>query len=147
MPIVSKSVATLRFGGDDLDPDEISEVLGKNPTLGVRKGSVWLTPKGSEVVANSGRWHLRTDEARPADVDQHIAALFSGLTDNLPKWRSLAERYSGNVFVGLFLGRYNEGLSLSAPTLSAIGARGLELDLDIYSDDNQASDAEVTTAG
>lgn len=147
MPTVRKSVASLRFGGDNLDPDEISDALGKKPTLGVRKGGVWVTPKGREIVASSGLWLIRTSEAVPGDIDQHIAALFEGLTEDFPKWQSLAERYDGNIFAGLFLGSSNEGLSLSAATLTAIGMRGLQLGLDIYAASDGESDTEAPADG
>jgi hypothetical protein len=135
MAYVFKTVVSLRFNGDDLDPNELSGALGKEPTIGVKKGSAWISPKGQEIVASSGRWILQTVDEQPGDIDRQIAVLFSGLSDDFTLWRRFAERYNGNIFVGIFLSQFNEGLSISPATLTAIGARGLELGLDIYAND------------
>jgi hypothetical protein len=47
----------------------------------------------------------------------------------------LSGRYGGNLFVGVFLGSSNEGLTLAPETALAIGERGLSLQLDIYERD------------
>jgi hypothetical protein len=132
MPKVYKTAATLRFRGDDLDPIDLSRALGTEPTLGAKKGGVIILPKGRAIVAKSGMWHLKTDDVTPGDIDSQITALFSSLSNDLTQWRDCADRYDGNIFVGIFLSQLNEGLSISSETLSAIGARGLELGLDIY---------------
>lgn len=142
---VSRTVACLRFGGDDLDPDEISSVLGREPTYARRKGDVWLTPKGLRRVAKSGIWILNTDDAEPGDLDQQVAALFSGLSEDFSIWRNFARRYGGDIYTGVFLSQSNEGLSISPLTLNSIGVRGLEFGLDIYSntDDDQKGVSQV----
>lgn len=140
MAPVHRTVACLRFHGDDLYPDELTNAFGKQPTKAAKKGDMLLTPKGRERIANSGMWLLNTDDAEPGDLDRQVAALFSGLSEDFDIWRSFAKRYRGNIFTGLFLRRSNEGLSLSPETLAAIGIRGLELDLDIYEGDDDQDD-------
>jgi hypothetical protein len=133
MAEVQRTAASLRFHGDDLDPEDISRTLGASPTLGRKKGGIWYTPKGKEMIARTGYWSLSAAEETPADLDQQLTKLFSGLSDDVEAFRKLAARFKGNVFVGLFLSGFNEGLSLSPTILDAIGQRGLVLDLDIYS--------------
>ncbi|KAA0698328.1 DUF4279 domain-containing protein [Neorhizobium sp. P12A] len=133
MAEVHESAASLRFHGDDIDPEEISRILGCQPTSGAKKGGLWTTPNGTQVVARTGRWLLKTPQESPGDLDKQVAALFADLRDDLDAWKALAGRFRGNIFVGLFLSTYNEGIGLSPNTLSAIGLRGLELQLDIYS--------------
>lgn len=137
MADVYKTAVSLRFKGDDLDPAELTAALGKEPDIGVRKGGLWVSPKGSELLSATGRWLLSVDDREPGDLDGQIATLFSDLSQDLTTWRRYAERYDGNIFVGLFLSRFNEGLSISPATLSAIGMRGLELGFDIYANDGR----------
>ena len=61
-----------------------------------------------------------------------IRHLLSGFNNDLEAWRSLAGRFRGRVFCGLFLASANDGLTLQPETLLMIGERGLMLDLDIY---------------
>ncbi|MEA1014452.1 DUF4279 domain-containing protein [Sphingosinicella sp. LY1275] len=132
---VRETKLTLRFNGDDLDPEELSERLGAVPTSAVAKGEVWLTANGAERVAATGSWRLRVAGASSEDLDDQINRLFGGLTPSCETWRDLAARYQGNLFVGLFLGSSNEGLTIKPDTAQAVGARGLELQLDIYGTD------------
>ncbi|MGQ3210372.1 DUF4279 domain-containing protein [Shinella sp.] len=136
MAELHRTAACLRFSGDDLDPEEVSRILGTQPTKGVKKGGTHATPKGKEIVARTGMWTLSTPDESPSDLDKQVAALFSVLDGDLDACRALAVRFHGNIFAGLFLSGFNEGLSLSPAKMRAIGARGLILDLDIYSGDD-----------
>lgn len=129
---LSKTAATLRFFGDDLDPGEITSALGQSPTVGVPKGGVWLTFGGVERRAKTGSWRRTTERREPGDLDGHIAELLDPLTQDLDVWRSLTKRFQADIFCGLFLSSGNEGVSLLPSTLAAVGSRGLILDLDIY---------------
>lgn len=133
MAEVHRTTATLRFRGDDIDPEEVSRTLGVQPTKSAKKGGIWITPKGQKIIAGTGFWHLSIPEESPGDLDKQVTELFSMLSDDFDAFRTLAVRFQGNIFVGLFLSGFNEGLSLSPTTVSAIGIRGLVLDLDIYS--------------
>jgi hypothetical protein len=135
MGILHKSAASIGFYGDELDPAEITAGLGAEPTVGVRKGGLWLTSRGAEKVAGTGSWRLRADRREPADLDGQINDLLNGLSDELKLWQSFAARYRGRIFCGLFLASWNEALKLRADTLVRVGERGLFLDLDIYGQD------------
>ena len=127
-----ETAALVGFYGDDLDPREISEALGCEPTVGVKKGGVWRTSRGGEKIAHTGSWRLKVERGSPGDLDGQINQLFDRLSDDAVTWRSFAARFRGVVFCGLFLNTDNEGISLRPQTLFRIGERGLELDLDIY---------------
>ncbi|RYF27679.1 MAG: DUF4279 domain-containing protein [Comamonadaceae bacterium] len=126
------SAASIGFYGDDLDPSEITRKLGCEPTVGVAKGETWVTELGSEKLARTGSWRLVAERLVPADLDAQIALLLSAVNDDLEAWRSLAGRFRGRVFCGVFLASGNDGLTLRPETLLMIGQRGLVLDLDIY---------------
>ncbi|RYC33885.1 DUF4279 domain-containing protein [Lichenibacterium minor] len=128
-----ESVATLRFFGDELIPDRLSEMLGGHPTLSSRKGDpVRLAENGSEVRAPTGSWRLKTARLRPGDLDRHVIELFRHLTDDLEVWRMLSYQFKADVFFGIQLATYNEGVSLSLESLQAGSSRGLTFDFDLY---------------
>lgn len=126
------SAASIGFYGDDLVPSEITRLLGCKPTVGVAKGGTWITQMGAEKVARTGSWRVLAERRAPADLDGQIKHLLSGINNDLEAWRSLAGRFRGRVFCGLFLASSNDGLTLQPETLLMIGERGLVLDLDIY---------------
>ncbi len=79
MAQLNETVATLRFFGDKLDPDELTRLLGSAPTKGAKKGGVWHTRNGTEKIAKSGFWRLETADRSPGDLDTQIAELFKNL--------------------------------------------------------------------
>lgn len=132
MGVLHKSAASLGFYSDELDPSHISEVLGAQPTVGVRKGGIWNTHSGAEKIAVTGSWRLNFERRSPGDLDGQIQEILAKLTSDTAAWRVLSERYKGRIFCGLFLASGNEGISLEPATITAIGERGLLLDFDIY---------------
>lgn len=131
-----RSCATLGFYGDDLDPEELTALLGANPTVGVRKGGTWRTTMGADKVAPTGSWRMTTDDCEPADLSGQIDSLLRSVTPNLTVWRELTERFRCVIFCGLWLKSFNEGLQITPKTLAAMGERGLVLDFDIYGADS-----------
>src|SRR5262249_44159103 len=65
--VVVETSAALRLFGDDLDPDEITSLLGRAPTSFARKGAI----QGSKVprAAKTGRWILDM----PLTAGNHVA--------------------------------------------------------------------------
>lgn len=141
MPKVSRTAAALRITGETLDPQEVSVIMGIRPSLSYRKGEVIRNPKtGRERIPKFGMWNLRTEDQFPGDLDGQIDELLGKLPDDLSIWKELNERFSLDLFTGLFLEEFNEGISLKPSTLLALGLRGIELDLDIYSGENVDDD-------
>lgn len=135
MSELEKTAVSLRFFGDDLDPDEITRRLGCEPTVGVRKGGIWLTAQGREKVAGRGSWRLHVERRSPGDLDAQILELLAKLSADLNVWTELSERFNADVFCGLFMASGNAGLTLNPRTIAAVGERGLMLNFDIYSGD------------
>lgn len=128
MGAVGKSAATLRIYGDDLDPDEVTRVLGREPTLAHRKGDF----RRSKTVWHTGGWSLEARDREPEDLNAQIFELFDLLTSHPEVWLSLKQRFKMDLFVGLFMAESNDGVVISSEALSALGNRGIELQLDIY---------------
>ena len=134
MAQLDRAVATLRISGDDLDPAEITEALRCEPTGSQRKGDI-LTGKvtGISRTAKFGMWRLESNDREPEDLNGQIAELLDRLNPSLAVWSSIAERFRLDLFCGLFMHGSNEGAVVSAASLAALGQRGIELGLDIYS--------------
>lgn len=127
-----KSTALIGFYGDDLDPDEITRLLGMEPTVGVVKGGTWATSLGAEKNAAIGSWRIKAGSCEPENLNAQIEALLAPLSQDFSVWRELCSRFRGVFFCGFWLNSYNDGIELSPKVLSLIAERGLGLDLDIY---------------
>ncbi len=133
MPALDRSVATLRVKGDDLRPEEITRLLGCSPTKSQLKDEVIKHPKsGKERIARIGMWSLDAEDRVPSDPDAQVAELLTKLSSDLDIWRSITTSFRVDVFFGLFMKEWNEGLSLAPATMVALGSRGIEADFDIY---------------
>lgn len=132
MATISKTHVSLRFAGDDLDPRKLTALLGGMPSTCTRKGDVILSKtSGRERIAKTGSWTVSAERREPGDLDAQIAEILSPLSKDMSVWRSLG-KYRPNLFVGLFLRESNEGIEISAHSLSSLGERGILLGLDIY---------------
>lgn len=127
-----ETTMTLRFFGDDLDPDEITARLNCSPTIGAKKGGAWTTKGGTEKLARTGVWRLEVKNRQPGDLDAQIKELLTLCSDDLSIWADLTARFTANIFCGVFMEESNEGASLSAETMTNLGARNLPLWFDIY---------------
>jgi len=138
MAILSKTKACLRIIGDDLIPNEISSLVGCEPSREMIKGeSFSWNKKGKPRLAKAGMWRLEVNDMEPGDLDAQVSELLDQLTDNLEIWRDLSERYKIDLFCGLFMKSDMEGIGLSAQTMFALGKRGIEIDFDMYGPDDE----------
>jgi len=128
---LAHSRATLRIIGDDLQPDDITALLGAEPTMATTRGQVNELGRGPKIW-RTGTWRLEAPDAEPANPDGQIAEILDELTPDLEVWRSLAARFKVDMFCGWFMVEGNESVSLSPDTLCALGERGIRLDIDLY---------------
>jgi Domain of unknown function (DUF4279) len=140
MAQVQRSAATLRISGDDLQPAEITRLLGCDPSAAQAKGDQIIGRNtGSARIASTGMWRLVAFKREPEDLDGQITELLSKVTDDLNVWGSIARTYQLDLFCSLFMGGSNEGLSISPESMIALGLRHIELDLDLYGVDEAVS--------
>jgi hypothetical protein len=133
MSDIEKSVVTLRISGDTLIPAEITQLLGVAPTAGETEGDEIIGAKtGRRRIAKTGMWRLSAKSREPEDMDGQIEELLGHLTPDLNVWRNIAAQWGVDLFCGLFMGESNDGLILSPRSLTALGERHIELQLDIY---------------
>lgn len=132
MADLADCIVTLGFWDDNLDPSMVTVLLGRAPTVGVKKGESWVTAHGRTKIAPTGSWRLEIDQEDSGDLENKIEAVLSLVTSDLTKWAKLPKVERAQLFCGLFMHDRNEGLGLSCSILQEIAARGLALELDLY---------------
>ncbi len=141
MPAISETHVSVRFYGDDLEPDELTERLGAQPTSNARKGEIVRSKDGRERTEKTGRWVFRVERREPGDLDSQIQELFGALASDLATWRELSKRHGPDLFVGLMLRDSNEGIEVGYETLALLTERGITLSLDVYGPIETTTDA------
>ncbi len=133
MSNISKADVSIRFFGDDLEPQELTRLLGAQPSRAKRKGENWTVASGETRTARRGSWLINySEESSPVEIDEQVNALLDRLTDDTAVWLDLARRYEADVSCGLFLDNWNEGFSLAKFTLKRLSDRNLSIGFDIY---------------
>ena len=136
MAHLARSVASLRIFGDDLQPEEVSRILGCAPTKAWPKGRVQVSKSGHEMIKKTGAWLLHASDAEPENLDGQVVELLAKLTSDTATWAELGRRFEVDLFCGWFMESSNEGVSVSPKTMFALAERGSGLSLDIYGPDN-----------
>jgi len=120
------------ISGESLAPDEITALLGVQPTLGVRKGGTFRASNGGEIVAPMGKWFLGGEWRSPPNLDTQIAELLLALPNDAELWVELTRRFECWLSIGAYLADWTGGLTLAPATLKLLAERNLPVDLDLY---------------
>lgn len=131
---LQRASVTLQISGDDLVPSELTELLGREPTLGVRKGERFLATHGREIEAKSGMWNLGRGYLSPPDLDGQISSLLQELPKDFAIWRELTARFECWLSVGGYFEDWTGGFSFKPSTLSLLVERDLPIDFDLYAE-------------
>ncbi|WP_406873918.1 DUF4279 domain-containing protein [Aminobacter sp. P9b] len=125
-----RSQVSLNLRGEDLDPKEITALLGCEPKTSWKKGeSVRISEKAKLTKSRVGYWKISVEASD--DIDSAIASLFDRLLPNID-WSALADRFAVEVSCGLWLSGYNQGFNLNKETLNFLSQRRISIDFDIY---------------
>lgn len=103
--------------------EDITRVVGVEPTGHriVRQGST------SKTV-----WYLEEIGDEEWTIDTRIRSLVARVTAGRDMWPEEMGDWHKEVFCGLFLETWSEGLSLSSATLQLLAQNIIDLSLDIY---------------
>src|SRR5258708_14612907 len=129
---VDRLRVSLRVTGEDLDPDQVSILLGVRPTFAARRGDMRST-RGAAVRQHIGVWAFEMGTSSEWTLQDFIGALLDRIPAPLAAWRRLREEYEVDLFCGLFVEEWNPGTGLSRGIPERIPARRFSLSLDIYS--------------
>jgi hypothetical protein len=142
---IARVRVSLRVFGDGLEPDEVSALLGREPTRCHRKGDKTFKTSSSSGASGSvtsieptGAWILDSGLSEKAEIEDHVEALLSPVSNDSDEWASLTSRFSASILCSVFLDQYNEGFELSPRLAQSLADRGLVIAFDIYSGDSEA---------
>lgn len=132
MAAIARVRVSLRVFGDSLEPEEVSALLGRDPTRCHRKGD----PLGSSGdVEPTGAWILDSPLPEKAEIEEHIETLLAPLSSDPDEWEQLSARFSASILCSAFMDQYNEGFELSPRAAQSVAERGLVIAFDLYSGD------------
>ena len=134
MDHLQRASVTLILQGDDLDPDELTALLGRQPKIGTRMGETFIGHNGRTETASTGKWIYSTGYRVPPDIDGQIGELLDSLPASLSIWSDLATKFDCYVALGIYFAEdsWTGGIYLQPHTLQMLGERGLALDFDMY---------------
>ena len=132
MDNLQRARVSLLINDDDLNPPEITSLLGAEPRRGVRKGETFIDHQREPIQARTGMWYFGSGYSTAPQLDAQISSILDKLTDNLEVWASLTSRYHCYVSVGGYFDDWTGGFTLNPATLGALSARGLSIDFDLY---------------
>ena len=127
----------LNFYSEHLDKDEITSLIGKEPTKSWNPGE--RHPVGNSKrtrITDWGKWYLTT-ERDSKDLNQKICELLEGLTKDLGRWKELTSRYETWIGVAGYMQNWNRSFSLKPETMNELAERNLEVVFDIYYDPDE----------
>ncbi len=136
MAAIARVRVSLRVFGDSLEPEEVSALLGREPTRFHRKGDK-SSADGSSIEP-TGAWILDSGLSEKSEIEEHVEALLSPVSNDSDEWASLTSRFSASILCSAFLDQYNEGFELSPRLAQSLADRGLVIAFDIYSGDPEA---------
>lgn len=128
---VREATVSLRLFGDDLEPAEVTSLLGSQPTEARKKGEL-IAHSRYHLQARTGSWILKSRLDKSTDLAEQIEALLDLVTSDLDVWRKMTARYSADLFCGVFLDADNRGFDLPAQLVLRLAERGLSIGFDIY---------------
>ncbi|MFK7895533.1 MAG: DUF4279 domain-containing protein [Myxococcota bacterium] len=137
MGTIARVRVSLRVFGESLEPDEVSALLGREPTRCHRAGDK-TGANGSSSVEPTGAWILDSWVSEKAEVEEHVESLLGALSNDSDEWENLTSRFSASLLCSVFLDQYNEGFELSPRVGQSLADRGLVIAFDIYSGDAEA---------
>jgi hypothetical protein len=138
---------TLALHGADLNPEEISALLGCSPTRSHRKGEARTGRSASAGPWKAGAWLLTIEGRAPRTANELLAELLQRVPDDEKLWSDLGARYSVSVGFGLFLDGWNRGLDLEQASIQRLARMKVSLGFDIYADAAFEDPAEANPEG
>jgi Domain of unknown function (DUF4279) len=88
-----RAFATFRIAGDNLVPDQVTKLLGLQPTLAYAKGQSYKrSPKRPELIGRTGIWYYSTDTFKSSHLADHLKLLLSQIALDHPERRNQLKR-------------------------------------------------------
>jgi hypothetical protein len=141
---------TLRIVGENLVPEEITAVMGREPDDAHQKDKPLYRRDGTLMrIPKSGGWRavLRPDSTDEWSCGEAILELLATIPSDVSVWHALTEKYTVELFVGLKIPDTNREFYLSPKLLAYLGERNIGVGFDIYYEvETEANQAPEPTA-
>jgi hypothetical protein len=127
---------SIEFYGDELDPEELTRLLGSEPSWSSKVGERRKLSNGETQIMDHGKWLIDYGkEISSVIVEEQIASLLDKMTDDPAIWHDLTSRYDTRVSCGIYINSFNEKFELSEAILKRLSDRHLKISMDIFSYD------------
>ncbi len=136
--LVDENTVTLAVYGEELEPVEVSRLLGRDPSEAHRRGEV--RREGMQPYPR-GAWMLQARGKDPLGPQQLTERLLASVSDSPEVWRGLGERFDLQLRFGIFQACWNRGFDISNELLAHLSSLGLRLVFDIYCDGEEEGDS------
>jgi Domain of unknown function (DUF4279) len=127
--VIDKTTVTLAIYGADLEPDEITAILGCAPTHAHRRGAPGAP---NRLPWSSGAWLLAVEGGVACSTEALLLSLLERLPQDPGPWAQIRKRFELRISLGLFLYDVNRGFILSPACLQRLLVTGATLWFDIY---------------
>jgi Domain of unknown function (DUF4279) len=141
-PVDDASVS-LDIYGDDLDPDEITQLLGLSPTYSHRRGDR-LRPDGHSFHAGAWLHQVKSDDV-PGAPELALGYLLDRLPSDASLWARLVQQFEIRLNFRIGFTGWSKGFVLSAPTIQRAAVLGVRLEFDLYASENQPPELDKWT--
>jgi hypothetical protein len=127
--VIDESGVTLAVYGEDLNPKEVTDLLGVKPTRSFKRGY-----RRNPVSRPSphGAWFLEVRGKTPDGPDVQLRKLLMKLPTSENVWKELKARHKVQIRFGLHMTGWNKGLEISSTLVRRLGKIGVDLNFDIY---------------
>ena len=117
-----------------IDPAQISERLGIQPTRTMRYGSPVTTPAGT-ISANTYRetkWSLELENLEHLDLGELAQRAIAGLPVSSPFWAELEQAGGRASLTFSVVGTKYQGAAISAENVRKLARMGMRFGIEVY---------------
>ncbi len=138
-----QATVSLRIFGDELDPEELTQILRCQPTEAYKRGHI-VTNTLRRRTVRTGQWFLNIEKNSHQTLEEQILELLEKLPEDLEIWENLHKRFEVDIYCGAWLKAWNRDVFFSTNLLKQLADRRLELAIAIYCDCND-EEVEILT--
>ncbi|WP_071777210.1 DUF4279 domain-containing protein [Coleofasciculus chthonoplastes] len=130
--------AYFRLSGVDLDPDEITKIVGVKPTQTWKTGDVVVRSRGKPTIRKFSVWKVKSKLAPSEELDPtreleiHIESVFEQLQ---PGWQQLAQisyQYEALICCVVYAYSHVPAISFNQQIIHKASELSAGIDLDMY---------------
>ena len=127
---IDETHVTLGIYGKDLNPGEISKLLGCVPTHSHLRGE--KRRRGPPAV--EGAWVFTVKGESPAEPNELLRMLLARIPSGGAFWQELRARFKIRISFALFVTEWVRGFELDPSLLARLAAMGVSVGFSIYSE-------------